>query len=89
MKGHFAVNGDGGVAYIDDFQLTKIVSFLYVPSMRMITIIAEGGSEHTLDSEVLEPALHDALSSRTEVLVVRLDASFQLKQEYIVPIIRN
>lgn len=88
MIGIFVVNADDDLCFIDSEKRGGIASFIYVPDMRMCSIVFTDGTNEVVSAEIGQ-LTHEAMLLANEVLVVELDGSGACVFEQSVKLFRQ
>jgi hypothetical protein len=88
LIGFLLTNDRHELCFIDSERRCGIASFIYVPDMRMASIVLDDGSTEVITREIDE-TLHHGMSKQESVLVVQLDDNGHPIKEDRVPLVRQ
>ncbi|MGD9784669.1 MAG: hypothetical protein AB7E80_01615 [Hyphomicrobiaceae bacterium] len=88
MIGFLLTNSRNELCFVDSEKRGGIASLIYVPDMRMASIVLDDGSTEVITHEISD-TLHPGMTTQESVLVVQLDDAGHLIHEHRVPLVRQ
>lgn len=88
MIGVFLINSRNELCFVNSEKRGGIASVIYVPDMRMASIVLDDGSSEVITHEISDTLL-PGITTQETVLVVQLDEAGHLIHEHRVPLVRQ